>query len=875
MASISELNIRLGIQYQALDKGLEKVERRLLRSGRRLSQLGDQWSLAVSLPLAAAGAAAVRSAAKIESLELALQSQLGSAAAARKELELLRKEAEKPGLGLEQAVRGSVSLQAVGFAAAESRTILSEFGNALALAGKGAQELDGVVLALTQIRAKGVVSAEEINQIAERLPQIRTLMQQAFGTASTEAIQKLGITSEQFINSITKELKTLPRAAGGIRNSLDNFFDAITLGASKFGKAISTAVDLPGKLQDLATFVSGVADSFSSLDPEVQKFAVYAGLAVVAAGPLAKVLGAVQTAGAQSIGVLQSLLGGLRSVTGVVLDASRSFDRLKLSLGVIGLVVGIGAAVYALSQRFDAAKYAADQFADAQKTIINQTSQEIAKINQSFDALKREGQSRLEKGRIIDELIKQYPSYLRGINLETASVEELTRVQKGLNEQILRGVAERQKAQAVNNLYEKQAQILLRIQQLREGADQTVSEATLVNTGDVLRAGGIAEAVIVKLQQQADELGRQVTVTAGQFDRAFGTMARSIDPALEAEYAARDAYYASREAVEATATTNAKALENAKKRAELYREVISDIANVSARQDLLGSEKIVEQASAIEKGINRLLDAGFKPASREVQGLKDQLEGLFNSVKVPELPEIPTLPTRQDIPQLGALGGATDVSPVRAALDAAVQAVKPGTSPFEEFTAGAISFDEAFSKLSENIVENGSVMQTALLSIADAATAFAQSGNASIGGFVNSLVDGAKKAVGAYIRIGVASIVAKSLTRAALNPFAALALGGIAGAAAQALFNRLLSSVKIPAFARGTNYAPGGLALVGEKGPELLNMRQGSQVIPNNKLDGLIGNNKVQVGGVFRIVGSDLLVVLEEAQRQSGRIRGF
>ena len=83
MASISELNIRLGIQYQALDKGLEKVERRLLRSGRRLSQLGDQWSLAVSLPLAAAGAAAVRSAAKIESLELALQSQLGSAAAAR------------------------------------------------------------------------------------------------------------------------------------------------------------------------------------------------------------------------------------------------------------------------------------------------------------------------------------------------------------------------------------------------------------------------------------------------------------------------------------------------------------------------------------------------------------------------------------------------------------------------------------------------------------------------------------------------------------------------------------------------------------------------------------------------------------------------
>lgn len=40
----------------------------------------------------------------------------------------------------------------------------------------------------------------------------------------------------------------------------------------------------------------------------------------------------------------------------------------------------------------------------------------------------------------------------------------------------------------------------------------------------------------------------------------------------------------------------------------------------------------------------------------------------------------------------------------------------------------------------------------------------------------------------------------------------------------------------IPGFATGTNAAPGGLALVGERGPELVNLPRGSQVVPNDIL---------------------------------------
>lgn len=58
-----------------------------------------------------------------------------------------------------------------------------------------------------------------------------------------------------------------------------------------------------------------------------------------------------------------------------------------------------------------------------------------------------------------------------------------------------------------------------------------------------------------------------------------------------------------------------------------------------------------------------------------------------------------------------------------------------------------------------------------------------------------------------------------------------------------ALFNSVTGGGKtsflsgiIPGFASGTNFAPGGVALVGEKGPELVNLPRGSQVIPNHKL---------------------------------------
>ncbi len=62
------------------------------------------------------------------------------------------------------------------------------------------------------------------------------------------------------------------------------------------------------------------------------------------------------------------------------------------------------------------------------------------------------------------------------------------------------------------------------------------------------------------------------------------------------------------------------------------------------------------------------------------------------------------------------------------------------------------------------------------------------------------------------------------------------------------LFENLLGNLLggiIPGFATGTSFAPGGLAVVGEKGPELVNLPRGSQVIPNGELRGMGGTTQI------------------------------
>lgn len=178
----------------------------------------------------------LKAASSLEKLEMGLAATMGSAEAARDRIAQLRAVARMPGLGFEEAVQGDIRLQAVGFSAERSTRLLLGFGNALATVGGSKAELDGVITALSQMAAKSKVSAEEINQIAERVPQIRRVMADAFGTADTEALQAKGLSVERFVEGVVSELEKLPIAASGAANATENLGDAVDRLFSSLGK---------------------------------------------------------------------------------------------------------------------------------------------------------------------------------------------------------------------------------------------------------------------------------------------------------------------------------------------------------------------------------------------------------------------------------------------------------------------------------------------------------------------------------------------------------------------------------------------------------------------------------------------------------------
>lgn len=203
--------------------------------------------------------------AEMDSLKRGLTAVMGSSSAAAAEMERLKEVAKLPGLGYQEAIRMSTSLQAAGMSAGMARNAMMAFGNALATVGKGKADLDGVGLALSQIMSKGKVSAEEINQIAERVPQIRVAMESAFGTASTEMIQKMGMTSGQFIRGVTDELGKLEKVTGGLRNGTENLSDAWFQFKATLGGTGSIFSEIANDAASMLSVVSSAINKINSL----------------------------------------------------------------------------------------------------------------------------------------------------------------------------------------------------------------------------------------------------------------------------------------------------------------------------------------------------------------------------------------------------------------------------------------------------------------------------------------------------------------------------------------------------------------------------------------------------------------------------------
>lgn len=806
MATTKELNVRLGFLFD--DKGLRGIERRMRAAGNQLSRIGTDLSLSLSAPLLAFGAATVKAGGDIESLTLALKSQTGSAAGAQKELELLTEAAKNPGLGLEQAVKGSVRLQGVKFSAEEARQVLVQMGNSIASTGGTAQELDAVTRQFAQMSSKGRVLQEDVSVLAENMPAIAGLMQKAFGTASVEAIRQMGISGKDFVLRITEAAKELPRVEGGIKNGIGNAMDSLKQSAAKVGLAINNAFNVTGAIEAVSDVVLGLASAFTSLSPVTQKVIIGLAGVAVATGPVLKGYGTLKLFASELIGTWRGLISGI----GSAITAFKALDT-AMKATVIGVVITAVGALALAYQHYTGsmtdAQRVKQSLDNVERTAAASIAQQKTEVETLISAYKTEGATLEQKREILGKLNKIAPEYFGQIKAGKGDIEKITIATAAYTAELL-------KMAKITALKDRLVEIEKALLDFKESA-----EPTFIQT---------AENYILSM------------------GNASGFAAKQIQTVGENIKKKNEQYIAEKKAITDSIIAEEASLKSKSKISSSY-----DSVGVASKK---ASSQVMASSEAIKKDV------------------QDTVVALSAFSKIQELPLLSNKES-QPVIQENAQGPSADLSGVEKYIEysAKLNAINL------QFQEGVIGVNQALSQVGEQAALSGGVIQNVFLGVAQAVSNAAASGASSFKELASAAVASAAKVIRAWIQQGVASAVSKALSSL---PFPAnIAAGAIAGGAAAALFTKAIGAIGVKGFAKGTNYAPGGLALVGEQGPELINLPRASKVFPtprtNAMLNDMAANNagRVEVSGQFRVAGTDLVLILERTNSREGRVRGF
>lgn len=852
MATIADLNVRLGADSKQMISELNKAAREFRKKSREMAELADNMFTAVTLPVIGLGAAAISSAADIERLTNAMASTMGSAEAAAKEIELLRQAAAAPGLDFEQAIKGSVRLQAVGMSAEDSRRALSAFGNALALAGGSASDLDGIALALGQIAAKGKVSAEEINQLAERTPQIRAAMKDAFGTADTEQLQKMGITAEKFISEIITSFEKLPKATGGLTESMTNFQTSIKLAFATLGNSINTAVDFEGKLNMIANAINGLANWFKELSPETQKFIVYTTLAAAAIGPMAKAIAALSSLKAVLAVQTANLISGFAKLKLALVEGMAAFKAMDMAmrLTVIGVVAtaitGLVLAFQHYSKSASEAEQATRALAEVQARAKQAVVEEEIKIDELIAKIKDENTARAEKQAAIQELQKLSPDIFKNLTLEGNLTQQLADGKKKYIE-VLMLQAE---AEALYNSIVEKKQKIIALDINNDEAKVGVMDKLvgfLTYGGDETKRLAYEQALMTQRTDEAKEaLQGELDVLQARSEEVRKQLSGVVAPATPSTGGGATAGGGG----ESTATKQAR------ETADVLAELEKKYTEVAIRAQLFGNVTSVngDRAELLRDSITELLDMGLDPSSEQIQNLIGRYKNLTETLE----------PLAASFTNVNSSIGAT-VETVSLSGETIVSLSEKVAGFLASLKPDIIEdFKDSWDTL-RGVAENfGSTMVIAADAAQEAIFDMVNEGETNLKDFANAAAKAAAKVVRTYIMQGVAAVVKDALEKFGIL---GLAIGAAAGAGAGMLFNVALSKLKVPAFAQGGLVYGPQLAMVGDNpgaatDPEV--------IAPLSKLQSMMGRSQ-EITGVVRVAGSDLLIMLENAQRNQKR----
>ena len=813
MAKLGDLIVRVGADTRDFNRELGKIQRKIRDTSDNIMDMGKAMTMGVTLPIVGLGAAAVKAAADLETMETQFISLTGGAEQAGAMVDQLNQFAAATPFQIEEIAGAARQLLAAGTDISQVNEQLGFLGDIAATSGESIEDITAI---FAKVQAKGKVELENLNQLAERGIPIFTALSEATGLPAS-SLGAGAVSVEQFnevLRGFAEEggfayqaMERLSQtAAGKFSTALDNLKQAGASIGELLLPMVTKAIDK----------VTEMAASFQQLDERTKKIILIIGGIAAAIGPL--LLG---------FGAFSKALVAVRAASLVASTAVRAMT-VSLASNPIGLIaVAVAGAVALIIANWDDIKA---YFTTGNGAKVFDTLKET--VSAAIEAIKMVWSAGVALFQIVWDRFGTHISAYIGNALDI--IMGIFRGAFGIIGNLLNAFTSLFTGDWIG-FFGSLANIGLTVMQtvVRTviGAFEQISGAVDM----VLAAVGVDSNIagwLNGIQAKVDGFFDSVKYKGDSAAAATSDFGKALEAVVPAAAATAGAL---------TATAGAAAA--AEKAEKTYKDVLAE------RLFLLQAELAV---------------------SGDYEAYLDGLKGAYNDAAVAakllgeneRSAQLARMATGQGQAPMIAPGQIPNPALDNRGLMAPGATVADTGLADQEFAAAKERADEI-----QNIVQN---LKSDVLSMGDAfGTALGtlivtgEGAQEALKGVASAAVDAAFNAATAL------AIQAAGQTAVGTGPGAAIVLPALI-TAGMALIKSVFSNVM--AFADGGVISGPTLGLMGEYSGARTNPEV---VAPLDKLRSMIGNAGGNVVVTGRISGNDLLLVNERASIDRGRIRGF
>jgi hypothetical protein len=574
----------------------------------------------------------------------------------------------------------------------------------------------------------------------------------------------------------------------------------------------------------------------------------------------------------------------LKVETGSTGGALKALGNSLLGAGGLGLAVGVGSALltvfgdklFGIGQASKKAKEDAEELSRVIRDIsivqdeaFGGVQGQIAQVNALASAVADSNRPYGERKRALEELRDINKSYFGDLQLEDAATGKLTKT-----------IEEYNKALVATAIVKAFVDEITEVSKAAAKADTELAKSTT--------ALAQAEKALITARATAKPVGREGLGTSGQeadaqkaLITAFEEQRVSREKLLDIE-TQRAVLFDQLNKAQAEAI-KFKNLETkgSQQEVDLLQKRLTALEKIkSVTSDLSVVADIEEQIFDLKVKIT-LRDAAKNGLSKEetdiaIRGFRQQLTEAFNretlsfeaipKVKVTAV-EIAPLPSGEVESAVAKAAGLDKKIPIESERQVLIKLKGLDFVLAQEEAQKAVERlrDTVLSGAVDAFAQIGSSFGEALAGVFSSGgigAAFTKAAQSLLSGIGGVLQEIGKQIIATSTLIKALKEALKSLIA---NPVAGIAIG--LGLVALGGF---LKNIKLPAFAGGVQNFSGGLALVGERGPELVNLPKGSDVIPNHMLGG--GNMNVVLGPVVEFGYDKLRIGLQRQEERRRRM---